>query len=69
MTAYSVVLNISAHFPFLNRPDVMEADMSKYLFQVSYTAQGAKGLLEGGVFYARAAAVQAQPTGNPPGPR
>jgi uncharacterized protein with GYD domain len=37
----------------------MEADMAKYLFQVSYTAQGAKGLLEGGGSKRRAAADQA----------
>jgi len=37
----------------------MEADMAKYLFQVSYTAQGAKGLLEGGGSKRRAAAEQA----------
>ena len=49
----------SPHIPFLNRPDVMEADMAKYLFQVSYTAQGAKGLLEGGGSKRRAAAEQA----------
>ena len=46
-------------FPFLNRPDPMEADMAKYLFQVSYTAQGAKGLLDGGGSKRRAAADQA----------
>ena len=33
--------------------------MAKYLFQVSYTAQGAKGLLEGGGSKRRAAAEQA----------
>jgi uncharacterized protein with GYD domain len=33
--------------------------MAKYLFQVSYTAQGAKGLLEGGGTKRRAAADQA----------
>jgi uncharacterized protein with GYD domain len=33
--------------------------MAKYLFQVSYTAQGAKGLLEGGGGKRRAAAEQA----------
>ena len=33
--------------------------MAKYLFQVSYTAQGAKGLLEGGGSKRRAAADQA----------
>lgn len=33
--------------------------MSKYLFQVSYTAQGAKSLLEGGGVKRRAAAEQA----------
>ncbi len=33
--------------------------MGKYLFQVSYTAQGAKGLLEGGGGKRRAAAEQA----------
>src|SRR3989442_774009 len=37
----------------------MEADMAKYLFEVSYTAQGAKGLLEGGGGKRRAAAEQA----------
>jgi uncharacterized protein with GYD domain len=37
----------------------MEADMAKYLFQVSYTAQGAKGLLKGGGSKRRAAAEQA----------
>jgi uncharacterized protein with GYD domain len=33
--------------------------MGKYLFQVSYTAQGAKSLLEGGGVRRRAAAEQA----------
>lgn len=33
--------------------------MAKYLFEVSYTAQGAKGLLEGGGSKRRAAADQA----------
>ena len=33
--------------------------MAKYLFEVSYTAQGAKGLLEGGGGKRRAAAEQA----------
>ena len=33
--------------------------MAKYLFQVSYTTQGAKGLLEGGGGKRRAAAEQA----------
>ena len=33
--------------------------MAKYLFEVSYTAQGAKGLLEGGGSKRRAAAEQA----------
>jgi hypothetical protein len=37
----------------------MEAAMGKYLFQVSYTAQGAKGLLEGGGGKRRASAEQA----------
>jgi uncharacterized protein with GYD domain len=37
----------------------MEADMAKYLFEVSYTAQGAKGLLDGGGSKRRAAADQA----------
>src|SRR4026208_1825894 len=37
----------------------MEAAMSKYFFQVSYTAQGAKSLLEGGGVKRRAAADQA----------
>src|SRR5260370_36179506 len=37
----------------------MEAAMGKYLFQVSYTAQGAKGLPEGGGGKRRAAAEQA----------
>jgi len=37
----------------------MEADMAKYLFEVSYTAQGAKSLLEGGGGKRRAAAEQA----------
>jgi hypothetical protein len=37
----------------------MEVDMAKYLFQVSYTAQGAKSLLEGGGSKRRAAAEQA----------
>jgi uncharacterized protein with GYD domain len=32
--------------------------MGKYLFQISYTAQGAKGLLEGGGGRRRAAAEQ-----------
>jgi len=37
----------------------MEVAMGKYLFQVSYTAQGAKSLLEGGGGKRRAAAEQA----------
>ncbi len=37
----------------------MEADMTKYLFEVSYTAQGAEGLLKGGGSKRRAAAEQA----------
>src|SRR5258708_38289554 len=37
----------------------MEVDMAKYLFEVSYTAQGAKSLLEGGGGKRRAAAEQA----------
>src|SRR4026209_1356577 len=37
----------------------MEAAMSKYLFQVSYTAQGAKSLHEGGGVKRGAAAEQA----------
>jgi uncharacterized protein with GYD domain len=37
----------------------MEADMAKYLFEVSYTAQGAKGLLKSGGGKRRAAAEQA----------
>src|SRR4029453_2882811 len=37
----------------------MEAAMGKYLFQVSYTAQGAKSLLEGGGAKRRSAAEQA----------
>src|SRR6266853_897307 len=44
---------------FLNRPGATEADMAKYLFEVSYTAQGAKSLLEGGGGKRRAAAEQA----------
>jgi uncharacterized protein with GYD domain len=44
---------------FLYRPDSKEAVMAKYLFQVSYTAQGAKGLLKGGGSKRRAAAEQA----------
>jgi len=39
--------------------------MGKYLFQVSYTAQGAKGLLEGGGGKRRAAAEQAAPSTSP----
>jgi hypothetical protein len=49
----------SIRSPFLNCPAVMEAAMGKYLFQVSYTAQGAKGLLGGGGGKRRAAAEQA----------
>src|SRR5260370_41262472 len=41
----------------------MEAAMGKYLFQVSYTAQGAKNLLEGGGGKRRAAAEQAAKSG------
>jgi uncharacterized protein with GYD domain len=37
----------------------MEVNMPKYLFEVSYTAQGAKSLLEGGGSKRRAAAEQA----------
>jgi uncharacterized protein with GYD domain len=37
----------------------MEAAMGKYLFQVSYTAQGARSLLEGGGAKRRTAADQA----------
>jgi hypothetical protein len=50
----------SIRFPLpQNRPDAMEADMAKYLFEVSYTAQRAKGFLEGGGGKRRAATEQA----------
>src|SRR5262249_36106718 len=49
----------STHFSLLDRLELMEAAMAKYLFQVSYTAQGAQGLLKRGGSKRRAAAEQA----------
>src|SRR5262249_54749467 len=49
----------SAHFSLLDRVELMEAAMAKYLFQVSYTAQGSQGLLKRGGSKRRARAEQA----------